>query len=96
MYFYVGEMVIGSSIDLANRRKEARGHFPTPAGIKVINKRIKSAVAKFGDYFCPLGVYCIGPYNNLLGLYVLLHPLLAFNIQSFKFTKLVKMIVGWT
>ena len=56
MYFYVGEMVIGSSIDLANRRKEARGHFPTPAGIKVINKRIKSAVAKFGDYFCPLAV----------------------------------------
>ena len=56
MYFYVGEMVIGSSIDLANRRKEARGHFPTPAGIKVINKRIKSAVAKFGDNFCPLGV----------------------------------------
>ena len=56
MFFYVGEMVIGSSIDLANRRKEARGHFPTPAGIKVINKRIKSAVAKFGDYFCPLGV----------------------------------------
>ena len=59
MYFYVGEMVIGSSIDLANRRKEARGHFPTPAGIKVINKRIKSAVAKFGDYFCPLGVLVV-------------------------------------
>ena len=59
MYIYVGEMVIGSSIDLANRRKEARGHFPTPAGIKVINKRIKSAVAKFGDYFCPLGVLVV-------------------------------------
>ena len=45
MYFDGGEMVIGASIDLVNRRKEARGHFWAAPGIKVINKRIKSRVA---------------------------------------------------
>ena len=44
MYCDGGEMVIGASIDLVNRRKEARGHFWAPPGIKVINKRIKSRV----------------------------------------------------
>ena len=47
MYFDGGEMVIGASIDLVNRRKEARGHFwaTPPPGIKLINKRRKSGVA---------------------------------------------------
>ena len=58
MYFDGGEMVIGASIDLVNRRKEARGHFWAPPGIKVINKRIESRVANIrwlaGELFLSL------------------------------------------
>ena len=48
MYFDGREMVIGASIDLVNRRKEAGGHFWAQPGIKVINKSIKSRVENRG------------------------------------------------